>query len=91
MSNKVQKFFLLIFYTSILLYLAAVLLVPNTAEIKVDNAWVRAIPPGIKTTAAYMNIYNYSDTDIELTHLVQHCVWLRLKSMQIQVLFWVII
>jgi len=66
--DKVQKFFLLIFYTSILLYLAAVLLVPNTAEIKVDNAWVRAIPPGIKTTAAYMNIYNYSDTDIELTH-----------------------
>ncbi|MCV6636100.1 copper chaperone PCu(A)C [Candidatus Albibeggiatoa sp. nov. NOAA] len=34
--------------------------------ISVDGAWVRAVPPNSKVTAAYMNIHNASDQAIDL-------------------------
>lgn len=68
MLNKMQQRYLLLVSVILLLCIAAISLVTTKAEIQVNKAWVRAIPPGVKTTAAYMQIYNYSDTDIELTH-----------------------
>ncbi|MCP3852196.1 MAG: copper chaperone PCu(A)C [Gammaproteobacteria bacterium] len=68
MLNKKQKKYLLITSVMVLSVLAVVLLIPKKTEIQVTNAWVRAIPPGIKTTAAYMKIQNDSDTALELTH-----------------------
>lgn len=36
------------------------------AEVTITEAWVRAVPPTSTVTAAYMNISNDSDTDIDL-------------------------
>jgi len=68
MINRKQQHFLLMIPAILLLYLAAISLIANEAEIKISNAWVRAIPPGVGTTAAYMQMTNYSNTDLELSH-----------------------
>ncbi len=42
---------------------------PTLAGVEVDNAWVRAAPPGAGVTAGYMDISNNGETDITLTEI----------------------
>ena len=37
------------------------------AELVVEDAYVRGLPPGVETTAAYMTLRNTGDTAMELT------------------------
>lgn len=37
------------------------------AEIEVLNAWVREVPPVVKTQVAYMQLINHSDKIVEIT------------------------
>jgi copper(I)-binding protein len=42
------------------LFLLALLATPASAQIEIENAWMRATPPGAKTAAGYMTIRNKS-------------------------------
>lgn len=50
------------------LFLLLTLLAACTARagISVSAAWVRALPPGVANTAAYMTLHNTGATDVEL-------------------------
>jgi periplasmic copper chaperone A len=37
------------------------------AELVVDEAYVRGLPPGVDTTSAYMTLRNTGDADLEIT------------------------
>jgi periplasmic copper chaperone A len=37
------------------------------AELVVEDAYVRGLPPGVDTTSAYMTLRNTSDADLQLT------------------------
>lgn len=40
---------------------------PALAEVSVENAWVRGLPPGVGTTSAYMTLVNDGSEPVELT------------------------
>jgi copper(I)-binding protein len=44
------------------LFLLALLATPALAQIEIENAWMRATPPGAKTAAGYMTIRNQSSS-----------------------------
>ncbi len=50
-----------------LLLLSTVSTATDGIMVAEDSAWVRATPPGSKTTAIYLTLMNHSNTDIDLT------------------------
>jgi copper(I)-binding protein len=48
---------------SLLLWLAAVTAFPAYAQVRVENPWARAMPPGAKTAAGYMVLRNGGAAD----------------------------
>ncbi len=38
-------------------------------SLTIDNAWVRAMPPSVKSTAAYMKVMNGSDSPVEIVEV----------------------
>jgi len=56
-----------IWCTSFLLIMASVMATGTAggvAEVSIEDAWVRAMPPSQRNTAAYMNVINRSETDL---------------------------
>lgn len=41
---------------------------PALAQLELDDAYIRGLPPGVANTAAYMTIINNGDEPVELTH-----------------------
>ena len=39
---------------------------PAETELSIQNAWVRATPPGVRVTAAYFELHNPGNTDARL-------------------------
>jgi periplasmic copper chaperone A len=43
--------------------------IESTSSIEIKDAWVRAVPPVVKTTAGYMTLINHSDKDLEISSI----------------------
>ncbi len=50
----------------VLLLLGALATAVNAADIKVDGAWARALPPVVKVGAAYLEVHNTGSKDASL-------------------------
>lgn len=53
------------FFTALLVFLQVA--VTAKADILVEDAWVRGLPPGVANTSAYMTIRNTGENAVELT------------------------
>jgi hypothetical protein len=54
---------------STLLLLGSVASPVSADSLTIDNAWVRAMPPSVKSTAAYMKVTNGSDSPVEIVEV----------------------
>lgn len=63
---KIRNLLLLVFLSIGFLYLTHAYADELTKEIFVSNAWVQAMPPSQKTSAAYMTIKNNSAREVVL-------------------------
>lgn len=68
MYNKLTLFFLLVSYfcSSSWLYAETTPLVGDTPLVQIENGWVRAVPPQLTLTAAYMQIKNLTQQKLVL-------------------------
>jgi len=56
---------------------------PATAEPNITNAWIRLLPPMVKTTAAYMDIKSdQNDTLLSVTSILAERVEIHESSME---------
>lgn len=56
-----------IFCKGLCLFLITNLISSVYAEVVVQDAYVRGLPPGVDTTSAYMTLRNTGDADLEIT------------------------